>query len=273
METLTLEKSIQFFFESKELLEVFLRQPLISTILSVAIHLLVIFFVIQFFQILLLLLSAPHGRTPYSRPYKDGKKILIVGDSTAAGTGALTSEYTIAGRLALNFPRVDILNIGVNGSTTQGALDQLKTVQNQYFDLIIIITGGNDVWSFTSSWKLKRILRDIFTLANKMSNNKTILLFFGNNGSAEFVPFIFRGLFLKRTVKIQNVFNKVATDEGTPLVELFTTNHENPFLDDPRTYFAKDGMHPSDLGYHMWYKKMWDVIRERNIPVREALEN
>lgn len=252
-------------------LQTSLEGTLLMSIGKMTLQLFVVFIIVQILQVLVLLLFTPTGAVPYSRRKDGGKKILILGDSTAVGTGALSPEFTIAGRIAIDFPKADILNLGVNGTRTRGVLAQLELVKDQSFDLIIISTGGNDVWAFTSFWRLKKTLRTIFSLANTLSNNNVIILFFGNNGSATFVPLLFRGAFLKRTEKIQALFKKITEEEKVPLVELFTTDSNNPFIETPKTYFAEDGMHPSDLGYWIWYKKMWEIIREKKLPILQAL--
>jgi lysophospholipase L1-like esterase len=239
--------------------------------LTISSEMLLAFVMIQVLQMLAVLLSAPERVEPYSRRRVDGRRILIVGDSTAAGTGADSYEFSLAGRFANDFPRADIVNLGVNGSTTKGVLSQLEKVKDEYFDLIVLVTGGNDIWAFTTFWGLKKTLKSIFEITNKLSDGKTVVLLYGANGSMNAIPLIFRLFFFLRTEKIKKAFKEVTQEKNVPLVELFTDDINNPFLQNPKTYFSSDGIHPSDLGYWMWYKKMWEVFREKNIAIHDLL--
>lgn len=188
---------------------------------------------------------------------KSGKKVLIVGDSTAVGTGASDPRYTLAGRLANDFPNSTIRNIAVNGSLTRDILSQLKKIRDDAFDMIIISTGGNDVWNYTTLRSLERDLRKVLDKAKEMSGHRVILLFFDNSGSAPFFPSIIRRILLKRTAKVEQVFHNVAMECAVPYIYLYSNPRNNPFIDDPRKYFALDGLHPNDDGYKLWYNQMW----------------
>lgn len=197
-----------------------------------------------------------------TRPYLGGKKILIVGDSTAVGTGARRKEETIAGRFAQDFPHSHIQNLAANGSLTRDVLKQFKKAGDAAFDLIIISTGGNDIWNFTNLRSLSRDFTEVLKVANAMSNNRVIVLFFGNEGSAPFFPFFVRGLLLRRTERVKGVFAEVVSGEKVPFVELFTSYEDNPFTKDPKRFFARDALHPSGEGYRLWYERMWRIMVE-----------
>ncbi len=241
-------------------------------IVNISIKLFVILAVIQTIQLLFILMRAPEGATPYSRRKPGGKKILILGDSTAVGTGAQSPEYTIAGRFAADFPFADIVNLGVNGSKTSGMLQQLKIVEDETFDLVVILSGGNDVLVLNTESGLKRTLASVLEITNKLSNHQTVVLFYGTNGTTTSLPSIFQPFFTRKFKKIETAFEQACKNQDVPFIELFSNVEINPFKEDPRVYFSPDGIHPSDLGYQMWYKKMWQVFVEKKIPVFEILK-
>lgn len=241
--------------------------------------LLQVFFVIVVFYALkgLYLFSVLRISGRYHQPtaHIAGKnlKILIVGDSTAVGTGAHDIHNTISGFLARDFPNTDIINLGVNGSKTSAVLDQLAHVRDTPFNMIIISTGGNDVWAFTRLKTLRSDFIRILREAKRMSEHKVIVLFFGNEGSAPFFPFFLRWLVMGRTDSVLRVFSEVANIEQVPLIELFSDPKENPFVRDPKIYFAQDGLHPNDRGYWEWYKHIWRLMTNKNFFYHETTKD
>jgi len=218
---------------------------------------------LQVFRMLIILLKNKYVASfnmHYSHPNPDGRKILIVGDSSAVGTGASKPEDTLSGLFAKDFPRTEIINNAVNGSLTRDVIKQLEREQGKHYDMIVISTGGNDVWAFSRISKLKRDLDKVLTSAIALSNHKVIVLFFGNEGSAPILPPLVRGLVMKRTEKIKNVFVEVCNNNRVPCIELFASTDDNPFIKDPKKYFAADMLHPSSEGYKAWYRKMWLIM-------------
>jgi hypothetical protein len=104
-----------------------------------------------------------------------------------------------------------------------------------------------------------------------MSNHRVITLFFGNEGSAPFFPFFISGFLLRRTERVKEVFAAVTSSEKVPLVQLFTSNEGNPFVRDPRHFFARDRLHPSSEGYRLWYERMWRIMVENGYLYDEHL--
>ena len=202
---------------------------------------------------------------PWSKPLsvKDrpgGKRLLILGDSTAVGTGAHRPEETIAGRLAHDFPQAEIINLGANGARTRDALKAIASMEGEHFDMLVLSVGGNDVWHFTSLKKLKRDLRDLLEKAKKISSGRVVVLVYNNIGAAPIFPNFMRSLLFARGVKVHEIFHEVGKETGSLCVDLFATKEDNPFLHDPHMLFAPDGVHPSGEGYRLWYNRMWRLL-------------
>lgn len=191
------------------------------------------------------------------------KRVLFAGDSTAVGTGAKEKSDTLAGRFSHDFPHADIYNVSRNGASTFDILKQFKEVSDKHFDLVIISTGGNDIWTFKTTKRIKNDLSIVLDKAIEISNHRVILVFFGNEGTAPFFPYVIRKILLWRTKKINQIFIDISIDKKIPLVELFSNREENPFIENPKKYFAKDKLHPSSDGYWRWYKGIWYFMTER----------
>jgi len=189
-----------------------------------------------------------------------GKKILLLGDSSAVGTGADKPEDTIAGKLGHDFPNTQIINLGKNGTRIVDLLRQLKKVSGQKFDMVIICTGGNDVWNFSNLKKLGRHLGTALDKAKEISDHRVIFLMYHNVGSAPIFSRIVRSVLKPRGEKVQQKIKKITEEKRVPCIELFTREEVNPFLKKPNILFAADGIHPSSEGYRIWYNRMWMIM-------------
>ncbi len=82
---------------------------------------------------------------PFERILPDAEmQILVIGDSTAVGTGAQTPEASLAGLVGQTFPDASVRNLGVNGARTADLIPRLEKIQDQHFDLLMLHIGGND---------------------------------------------------------------------------------------------------------------------------------
>lgn len=194
----------------------------------------------------------------------NSKRILLVGDSTAYGAGADRVEDTLAGRFAHDFPQVEVVNYGVNGSLTENVMEQLKRADGQKFNLVLISTGGNDVWHFTNLRKVRRDLHEAIEYAQGISNGKTILLVYNYVALAPAFPFILRGFIMRRGEIMDGIFLDAAEKFGIEAVEVFARSRQPLSTQNMNKYFAVDGVHPSSEGYRVWYMRLWSVLYLHN---------
>ncbi len=199
---------------------------------------------------------------PYTSTNEQAKKILILGDSTAVGTGAHAPEETIAGRLAHDFPNAQIVNVAQNGGIIKDLTKQIEKVSGQTFDIIIISAGGNDVWHFSRLKTIRTHLTGVFLQALTMSNHRVIFLHYNSIGSAPLFPFLIQFFLKIEEKRIYKTIHAVASELQVPIINLFTEETDNPFLKNPKHLFARDGIHPSSRGYEVWYHRMWlEMVR------------
>ena len=233
-------------------------------------------FVLDVLNVLSVMFFVPKKSVGFSHVIEGAPQLLVLGDSTAVGTGARDATQTLAGFLAHDFPEMSIVNRGVNGARTRAVKKQLESMEGQY-EGIFISTGGNDVWAFTSLNELRHDLQTLLRISKEKSRNRVMLIFFGNEGSAPFFPTLLRKVLMWQTRRVLNVFRLVAHKENVPLIELFTKDEANPFVKDPKTFFALDGLHPSEAGYWEWYKRFWRLMLEhegwRLNPIRKSLSD
>mgnify|MGYP001277466991 CR=1 FL=1 len=223
----------------------------------------VIYFCLKSLYYLLSVRLTGRHRKPISFDRGPEKRILLVGDSTAVGTGSNDEGKTLAAFLAKDYPDTSIINRSQNGALTKRVLELLEGEVDNHYDMIMISTGGNDVWGLTRMKSLRLDFSRMIKLASLMSNGKVAVLFFGNEGSAPFFPWLLKGFLLRRTHKIRDLFAEVCHEEEVEFFELFSSPSNNPFVKDPKNNFAPDGLHPNENGYWNWYKHIWRLIADK----------
>lgn len=203
--------------------------------------------------------------TPYQQAVSESTgSILVLGDSTAYGTGAKDSTKTVAGRLGADFPEFTLENRGVNGWTTGDLADALEAGdQAERFDLVLLQIGGNDTLQKRPAAEIERDIRRVYAEAAKRADN-IIHISSGNVGAAS--AFVVDGLadpvLEKQTRVIRDIFATVSPEYGVIFVDLFAESAKDVYLQEPEKYLAFDGLHPNEVGYGYWYESLGPVVRE-----------
>ncbi|MDQ5952299.1 MAG: hypothetical protein QG626_426 [Patescibacteria group bacterium] len=188
--------------------------------------------------------------------------ILVIGDSSAVGVGALPPDESIAGRLAKDFPTADVENLAVSGSKVQDALMQLSNLPpNARYDLILIQIGGNDIVRRTPLSDLQRDIPKLLSRAQQHSSN-VVQLTSGNVGTSKLLPFGTRWYFTLRTKQVRKIFMAANIAANTHYVDLLRKHSEDPYAKDPQTYYSPDFFHPSAAGYGDWYAFVQPVVTQ-----------
>jgi lysophospholipase L1-like esterase len=193
-------------------------------------------------------LSEPLQR-PIERP---GARLLIVGDSTAVGTGASTPGASLAGLLAQAYPGLHIENRGRDGATLDALPRQLEG--NTRFDAVLILAGGNEVIRLRDLDKVPDQLGVVLGLARARADT-VVLMPAGNVGNA---PFFFPPLswwMSSRSRQFHSRVQAAATQRGASYVNLFKERRDDPFAQRAELN-ARDGLHPSDEGYQLWFREL-----------------
>lgn len=186
-----------------------------------------------------------------SSPEQCRRTIVVAGDSTAFGVGALPAEST-AGRLAAAFPHARVVNVARSGARIGHVAQQLDKVDCESVDLVLIQACANDVLEFRSLDKVEQDLRDAIARARKLSRRVVIMP--GQNFSV--APFFLRPIsrvIMWHATKIHAMVKRVTRELDVTFVDLFRDPHEDPFVMEPNRYYCPDGLHPSGDGYALWF--------------------
>lgn len=197
-----------------------------------------------------------------STPPEAKRSILVIGDSTAYGTGASDPKHSVAGRLAADYPTVRIENYSENGMNLRQLAALLTTLQSKRYDLIVVHIGGIDVLSLTSRRTLEHLFQEVLSLTQAMTGGKTILVSPMNVGNALMFWFPISLLFRYHTGVVRTICRQVCEKLGVTYVDLYRTERDDQFFHNPKL-FAADGIHPNDDGYAVWYEKIKQSVHDQ----------
>jgi lysophospholipase L1-like esterase len=193
-------------------------------------------------------LSTPLQR-PLAQPFL---RLLIVGDSTAVGTGASVPEASVAGLLAQRFPGLQIDNRARDGATFSELMAQLDG--DERFDMVLVMAGGNDVVRLRGLEALQEDIERVMQRAGERAN-LVVLMPAGNVGNAPFFVAPVSWLMTWRSRRLHAIANEAASHHGAVLVNLFRESANDPFVRQQELN-ATDGLHPSDAGYRVWFGEL-----------------
>lgn len=181
--------------------------------------------------------------------------LLVVGDSTAVGTGASTPADSLAGLIARDHTHLKIINRAEDGAKFADIARQLESVGDQRFDAILVLGGGNDVIRLTRYPALEQDVARVAGLARTRAN-LVVIMPCGNVGSAPFFFAPLSWLMTRRSRALHGFVREAAKDNSALYVDLYKDKAEDPFARRPDELNARDGLHPSDAGYRLWYAEL-----------------
>jgi lysophospholipase L1-like esterase len=186
-------------------------------------------------------------------------RLLVLGDSSAAGVGAPSQDEALCGcltnELAQSF-RVSWALVARTGATTAGTTRHLMGLPAASFDVAVVSVGGNDV---TRQRPLLRWLEDVDELATLLRTRFEVrhLLFSGMPPMHAFpaLPHPLRWYLGVRARRFDQALAEWVSSQ--PQCE-----HIPLTLADLQQ-LASDGMHPGPLAYREWSLVLAQHIRAR----------
>ena len=185
-------------------------------------------------------------------PDEPARRLLVVGDSTAVGTGASSGSNSLVGLVAGRHPDWYIENRARDGARFSDVVDQLE--RGGSFDMVLIQAGGNDVIRAGDLDALNRTIDRVTSAALKRAP-AVILMPAGNVGNA---PFFFPPIswwMTQRSRHMHRFVRHAVKRHGALYVTLFHERADDPFVQKPELN-ARDGLHPSDAGYAVWFEEL-----------------
>lgn len=211
------------------------------------------------------------GRLPDAGGEKRGKfggvggesvKLLILGESTAAGVGARTHETGLAGQFAGFLgakigKSVEWQVVGKSGITVGRTIRELvPEIPDEKFDYIMLALCGNEVLSLRSPRVFRRDMRRLIAILKEKNPDAT---FFITNAPAvrlsPVLPFT-----IKFILGHLSALHDANAREFTAEMRRVFYFHQPTTV--PEDFFA-DGLHPSEKGYTVWSKRMIEFFEEK----------
>ncbi len=182
-------------------------------------------------------------------------RLLIVGDSTAVGTGASSPLASVAGLIGRDHPSLEVVNRARDGARFAEMARQLESEGPAEFDVILVLGGGNDVIRLTSHARMARDVRQALLAARRLAP-VVLVMPMGNVGNAPFFWTPWSWLMTRRSRDLHALVRTEAGRTGALYVNVFAERASDPFAQAPERFHAADGLHPSDAGYALWYAEL-----------------
>ena len=192
--------------------------------------------------------ATPAPPTATSRPETRGV-IVAVGDSLTEGLGVEKSEAypaLLEQKLRTNGYSYQVVNAGVSGETSSGALSRVNWVLNLKPDIVILETGGND--------GLRAIDPELTE-----ANLNTIIDRFRDDGADVVLAGMqtIQNLGQEYTDAYREIYPTVAAEQGTILIPFFLEGvAAEPDLN------QEDGIHPTAEGYEIIVETVYPYVVE-----------
>ncbi|MHA6494252.1 SGNH/GDSL hydrolase family protein [Pseudomonas borbori] len=190
-------------------------------------------------------------------------RLLVLGESTAAGVGVACQAHALVGQLAgalaarHNRP-VRWRACGENGITAAQACRRLLPhVENEPADLVLLVFGVNDSTALSS---LRRWREALSVMALHFSARGAQVVFSAVPPIRHFsaLPWVLRWLLGARAQLLDRELQRIAPVLGASHCEVAVR-----FSAD---YLAPDGYHPSRLGYQLWAEGLSQAIILQSVP-------
>ncbi|MGF1683733.1 SGNH/GDSL hydrolase family protein [Photobacterium minamisatsumaniensis] len=187
-------------------------------------------------------------------------RLLLIGDSAAAGVGAEHQSQALAGRvvnaLSDSF-QLDWQLIAKTGVTTKQTCKKIAQQSKQDFDIVIVSLGVNDVTKPLSSTEWIKQQKELIELIRQSFSSQQIIL--TKIPPMEKFPALPHPLrwYLGSKAKTFNrkLEHWVATQNDCELIHI---EHDlGP------QHMASDGFHPGPAIYDVWGSTVADVIKSR----------
>ena len=179
-------------------------------------------------------------------------RLLVLGDSTAAGVGVSSQQDALPGNLARSlgshFGRgVTWTAIGKNGATARDLLrDFIDDATASSYDIVFLSVGANDALTIRSRAAFGRDIRRLLVRLRDANPDATIMM--------SSLPAFFRFVLLPNPLRWNLYLHSRSLEAGARAV---VASLPGTFMSPPpppytEGFFASDLFHPSAVGYRDW---------------------
>lgn len=197
------------------------------------------------------------------QPGQPELRVLVLGDSAAAGVGVTTQTEALSGQLADHLASTHSVHwhcLATTGLTVAGVLAALQDWPAQPLDAVVISAGVNDVTALTPVSRWVRQYRHLLDTLQRQHQPRLILCTALPPLQAfSALPQPLRWTMGQRARHLNRALRQLTTTQpGTHLLE--------PELPLQPSSLAVDGFHPSAQAYQHWARAAALAIRARLRP-------
>lgn len=201
-------------------------------------------------------------------------KLMIVGDSAAAGVGSQTQQEALVGKLIpiltqqlSAYSSFSMLDWSLQATTGHTSFDILRRLYvlpapNKPVDVMLLSVGVNDTTSNVAIDKWKQQIEDIIAIAQRKFGVKE-LMFLSLPPMADMpaIPAPLNNFVGAKASLLDQILQQVcATHDGVNYMATdfarMIQEHSNGAPIDIAVMFASDGFHPSSLMYGYWAQQV-----------------
>lgn len=204
-------------------------------------------------------LPEPPGDREGTTGQGPGLRLLIIGDSAAAGVGAGHQDEALLGRLLADLRTDHTVTWSLHatsGHTTSQTLDRLDRLPQRTFDVAVTSLGVNDTISMVSirNWRqrqarLRQMLRDKFSVSSLIISGLPPMHRFPA------LPQPLRWHVGRRAMQLHRSLEKdIAGEPDCRFIDLR--------LSGDMALMASDGFHPGPPIYAEWARQVGEAIRD-----------
>ncbi len=176
-------------------------------------------------------------------------KLLIIGDSAAAGVGVDEQKDALAGQLTVTLAAKYEVNwclIANTGFTSSDIIKELTVLREQTFDYVLVSVGVNDVTHLTRSDHWSTNIKTIIELLDtKFKAPNVLLTSVPPMQQFTAIPAPLRWWVGLRAKRLNELMTSATKDKNHYSILTFDLPFKPAFI-------AKDGIHPSKLAYNLW---------------------
>lgn len=188
-------------------------------------------------------------------------RLLILGDSAAAGVGALTQHEALSGKLVAELKMCFELRwklVATTGASSRDALQTLEAMPADLFDVIITSLGVNDVTArhTLKRWRISQSTL-IESLQTKFGAQMILLSALPPMHRFPALPQPLRWYIGARAKQFNRALERLADQRQN--CEFVSLDYTDLAVES----MASDGFHPGPEVYGLWAKTVADRIKQR----------
>jgi len=189
-------------------------------------------------------------------------RLVMIGDSTAAGVGASDTAGTVGGQLATALAhqprRVRLSSVAVSGSRAADLGPQVSRALLGSPDVAVLLIGANDA---THASGLGAVRRNVADAVRRLRVAGVAVVLGGcpDMGAARAFPQPLRLLVAWQGRRVATAELAVGRDAGAEVVDIGRETGAAMRAD--ASTLATDDFHPSDRGYQLWARALLPAVR------------